>query len=321
MELRQGPLGVHLRHPGRPHHHAAGPRRRRQAAARVVVGGPRRWRRAGLAAAAGRAGVLVGGRRTVEDAYAYSKFARMVLGTNDIDFRSRAAQRRGGASSWPPHVAGQPMTVTYADLEKAPAVLLAGFEPEEESPIVFLRLRKAARKHGLQVLAVAPFATRGLTKMSRQADRAPRPAARPRRSTAWPTTTLLNQPGVDHPGRRAAGDLARSPLRGKQTGRRRPVPGWAGFRGGRATAARWRPVRCRTCCPADDRSPTRRRASRPRPRGTSPTCPTRRAATPPASSPPRPTVELGALLIGGVELADLPDPTRRWPPSRPRRSS
>ena len=27
---------------------------------------------------------------------------------------------------------------------------------------MFLRLRKAARKHGLQVLAVAPFATRGL---------------------------------------------------------------------------------------------------------------------------------------------------------------
>ena len=35
--------------------------------------------------------------------------------------------------------------MTYADLEHAPAVLLVGFEPEEESPIVFLRLRKAAR--------------------------------------------------------------------------------------------------------------------------------------------------------------------------------
>ena len=58
------------------------------------------------------------------------------------------------------------MTVTYADLESAPAVLLVGFEPEEESPIVFLRLRKAARKHGLQVYAIAPFATRGLSKMA-----------------------------------------------------------------------------------------------------------------------------------------------------------
>ena len=57
------------------------------------------------------------------------------------------------------------MTVTYADLETAPAVLLVGLEPEEESPIVFLRLRKAVRKHGLQVIAVAPFATRALTKL------------------------------------------------------------------------------------------------------------------------------------------------------------
>ncbi len=57
------------------------------------------------------------------------------------------------------------MTVTYADLETAPAVLLAGFEPEEESPIVFLRLRKAVRKRGLQVMSIAPFATRGLTKL------------------------------------------------------------------------------------------------------------------------------------------------------------
>ena len=31
---------------------------------------------------------------------------------------------------------------------------------------MFLRLRKAARKHRLQVLSIAPFATRGLTKMA-----------------------------------------------------------------------------------------------------------------------------------------------------------
>ena len=44
-------------------------------------------------------------------------------------------------------------------------MLLSGFEPEEESPIVFLRLRKASRKHGLKVFSVAPFATRGLHKL------------------------------------------------------------------------------------------------------------------------------------------------------------
>src|SRR3712207_7664954 len=44
------------------------------------------------------------------------------------------------------HVAGRGPgagAVTYDDLTDAPAVLLAGFEPEEESPIVFLRLRRS----------------------------------------------------------------------------------------------------------------------------------------------------------------------------------
>src|ERR1700752_1669531 len=77
---------------------------------------------AGLAAAGARTGVLVGGRVTVEDAYAYSKFARMILGTNDIDFRARAHSAEE-ADFLATHVAGKPMTVTYTDLENAPAVL------------------------------------------------------------------------------------------------------------------------------------------------------------------------------------------------------
>jgi NADH-quinone oxidoreductase subunit G len=119
----------------------------------------------GLASASGRTGVLVGGRMTIEDAYAYAKFARTALGTNDIDFRSRAHSAEE-AQFLAARVAGRPVTVSYADLESAPVVLLAGFEPEDESPIVFLRLRKAARKHRLPVYALAPFASRGLTRMS-----------------------------------------------------------------------------------------------------------------------------------------------------------
>ncbi|WP_204013122.1 NADH-quinone oxidoreductase subunit G [Sphaerimonospora thailandensis] len=119
----------------------------------------------GLAQARGRAGVLVGGRLTVEDAYAYSKFARIALGTNDIDFRARPHSPEEAA--FLAHaIAGKGIEVSYADLENAPAVLLVGFEPEEESPIVFLRLRKAARKNGLKVYALAPYTTPGLSKMN-----------------------------------------------------------------------------------------------------------------------------------------------------------
>jgi NADH-quinone oxidoreductase subunit G len=123
----------------------------------------------GLAAARGRAGVLTGGRLTLEDAYAYAKFARIALGTNDIDMRARphSAEETEFLAG---HVAGPGSVahgaVSYATLQSAPAVLLAGFEPEDESPIVYLRLRKAARQNGLRVYALAALASQGLEKMS-----------------------------------------------------------------------------------------------------------------------------------------------------------
>jgi NADH-quinone oxidoreductase subunit G len=119
---------------------------------------------AGLAAARGRAGVLTGGRLTQEDAYGYAKFARVALGSNDIDSRARPHSAEE-AQFLAARVAGHGVEVSYADLERAPAVLLAGLEPEEESPIIFLRLRKAARRGRTAVLAVAPLASRGLAKM------------------------------------------------------------------------------------------------------------------------------------------------------------
>ena len=119
------------------------------------------------ATAAGGVGVLTGGRLSSEDAYAYSKFARVALGTNDIDFRARPHSAAEAEFLAARVVATGPGGggVTYADLETARTVLLVGFEPEEESPMVFLRLRKAVRKGKTKVYAVAPYATRGLGKL------------------------------------------------------------------------------------------------------------------------------------------------------------
>jgi len=110
-------------------------------------------------------GVLTGGRLTLEDAYAYAKFARVALGTNDIDMRARphSAEEEQFLAAC---VAGRGIGVSYADLEQAPAVLLAGFESEDESPIIFLRLRKAVRRHHLRVFSVAALASPGLVKLS-----------------------------------------------------------------------------------------------------------------------------------------------------------
>jgi NADH-quinone oxidoreductase subunit G len=113
----------------------------------------------------GGVGVLPGGRLTEEDAYAYAKFARVVLGTNDIDFRARPASDEE-LTFLGSHVAGStPEHVSYASLETAPTVLLVGFEPEEESPIVFLRLRKSTRLGRTAVYSIAPLASHGLEKL------------------------------------------------------------------------------------------------------------------------------------------------------------
>ena len=120
-----------------------------------------------LARAEHGVGVLPGGRLTVEDAYAYAKFARVVLGTNDVDARVRphsVEEQEFLAAHVAGRYAGQPGVVTYAELEEARTVLLAGFEPEEESPIVFLRLRKAVRRRGTRVFTIAPFRSPGAVK-------------------------------------------------------------------------------------------------------------------------------------------------------------
>ena len=135
----------------------------RRAAPGVVAGGVRR-RRPRPGRGAGSVGVLTGGRLTAEDAYAYAKFARVALGTNDIDFRARphsAEEADFLASTWPAPASGSP-TPTW---RTRPAVVLVGFEPEDESPIVFLRLRKAAAQGAPKVFSVAPFTSRGLQKM------------------------------------------------------------------------------------------------------------------------------------------------------------
>ena len=127
---------------------------------------PASWPEALAAAAAGltagRAAVLVGGRATVEDAYGYAKFARVTLGTNDIDFRSRVStdEERAFIAA---HVVGK--ETTYRDIDGADQVVLVAFEPEEESPIVFLRLNKAVRKRNLKIHAIASKLSIGNEKL------------------------------------------------------------------------------------------------------------------------------------------------------------
>ena len=122
------------------------------------------WPEALAAAAAGlkdaKVGVLVGGRATVEDAYGYSKFARVALSTNNIDFRARTHSREELD-----FLASTPTTATYKDIDKADHVVLINFEPEDESPIVFLRIYKQFKKRAIKVSSIASFTSRGTQKL------------------------------------------------------------------------------------------------------------------------------------------------------------
>ena len=275
----------------------------------------------GLRAARGRAGVLTGGRLTVEDAYAYAKFARAVLHTNDVDFRARhhSAEEAGFLAERvvgrvPGGDTGAASSVTYSDLESAPVVLLVGFDPEEESPIVFLRLRRSARDLGLPVFAIAPFAS---------------PAVRKTRATLLPTvpgtepqvlealaaadadhdvlSTLLREPGAvimvgERLGAIPGGLTAASALADATGAHLAWVPRRAGERG--ALEAGCLPGLLPGGRPVTDAAARSvlaeiwRRDDLPTAPGRSTTEQLQAAAA----------GELDALLIAGVEAADLPDP-------------
>ncbi|MET7713082.1 NADH-quinone oxidoreductase subunit G [Streptomyces sp. NPDC005407] len=277
----------------------------------------------GLSAARGRAGVLVGGRLTVEDSYAYAKFARVALDTNDVDFRARVHSSEE-ADFLAARVAGRGRDldgsgVTYTSLEKAPAVLLVGVESEEEAPGVFLRLRKANRKHGQRTFALATHATRGLTK----AGGTLLPAA-PGTETEW-LDALSGGAGLDGDGAKAA-EALRSDGAVIVVGERlAAVPGGltAAVRAATATGAQlvWIPRR------AGERGaleagaipsllPGGRPATDPRAREETAAAwrvrelPHRYGRDTGQIVEAAATGELGALLVAGVEVADLPDPQR-----------
>ncbi|GDY74868.1 hypothetical protein SAV31267_043530 [Streptomyces avermitilis] len=260
----------------------------------------------GLLAARGRAGVLTGGRLTVEDAYAYSKFARVALDTNDIDFRARVHSSEE-ADFLAARIAGRGRDldgtgITYTSLEKAPAVLLVGFESEEEAPGVFLRLRKAWQKHGQRTFSLATHATRGLAK----AGGTLLPAA-PGTEPEW-LDALASGAGLEGDGAKAAealrtggavivvgerlagvaGGLTAAVRAASATGAELV---WIPAGPGSAAPSRW--ARCRRCCRAAVRPPTRARGTRSRRPGESPDSRTATAATPARSSRPPPAANCG----------------------------
>ena len=96
-------------------------------------------------------GIIGGSRLTNEDAYAWSKFARSVIGTDNVD-----AQLGDGLPA--ELVLGLP-SATIEDACEADTVLVVGPDLKEELAILHLRLRGAATKGQTQVVEIGATAT------------------------------------------------------------------------------------------------------------------------------------------------------------------
>ena len=112
-------------------------------------------------------GLLPGGRSAFEDAWAWSKFARVVLGTNNVDarWRRQSDEELGFLGA---HVAGRGLGVTYEDVQKSGTALLVAFEAEDECGSLFLRLRKGLSAGTVKVATIAPLLSRGSEKLDAQ---------------------------------------------------------------------------------------------------------------------------------------------------------
>ncbi|MEX2503830.1 MAG: NADH-quinone oxidoreductase subunit G [Egicoccus sp.] len=101
----------------------------------------------------GRVAVVAGSRLPDEDAYAVGKYVRTVLHSDDLDHRTRFAP--GTENDELTALLGRD-TATYRDVEDAPVIVVAGLDPEEEVPILHLRLRKAWRANKARIVVVGP---------------------------------------------------------------------------------------------------------------------------------------------------------------------
>ncbi len=108
-------------------------------------------------------GVIGSNRATNEENYLLQKFARTVLGTNNVDHQ-RTADFAGFARA----IAGKEnITATMRDAASAPAILLIGNDPTERHPLLAWNIRNNVRLNGAKLYVVNSQAI----KLRRQAAR------------------------------------------------------------------------------------------------------------------------------------------------------
>jgi NADH-quinone oxidoreductase subunit G len=94
-------------------------------------------------------GVIGSTRTTNEEDYLLSKFARVVLKTNNVDHH-RTADFPAFATA----LRGKNLTASIADIFTAPAILLIGNDPTEQHPFLAWQIRNNVRLHKAQLYVI-----------------------------------------------------------------------------------------------------------------------------------------------------------------------
>ena len=105
-----------------------------------------------------------GARMSNESQYAWAKFAKSIIGTDNVD-----AQLGDGID--PALVLGLPRATIADACAKGGTVIALGIDPKETHGSLFLRLRHAATEDGVKIIEISPQAT-GLTQYAAHSLRA-----------------------------------------------------------------------------------------------------------------------------------------------------
>jgi len=96
-------------------------------------------------------GVIGSNHTTNEENYLLNRFARVTLGTNNVDHH-RTADYAGLAAALGPKA--KDSLATMADISSAPAVLLVANDVTNQNPLVAWQIRAGVRHHGLHLYAI-----------------------------------------------------------------------------------------------------------------------------------------------------------------------
>jgi NADH-quinone oxidoreductase subunit G len=111
----------------------------------------RRIKQAHVANGSAAIGVIGSNHTTNEENYLLNRFARVTLGTNNIDHH-RTADYVGLAAVLGPRA--EDSLATMADIYNAPAVLLVGNDVTQQNPLVAWQIRTGVRHHDLKLYAI-----------------------------------------------------------------------------------------------------------------------------------------------------------------------